>query len=705
MKTVNEKHVLLEKRRRKHAMHSIENRLNSALTRAEENIHKKKQGRARYLKRIERAQNKRALDEFERRSTILGSLGDKTERASRNLQLRLEDLQDKARGEIERAHSVAKRLKAVRVLQKAVRVKFGFKEQSDQSELSMTAAVLRLQNSTSLRAKVVESRLTRNKDLEFLRNLLGTMGLQYDDTPSPSFEELTVSITNVDNLQSAKMFLGSFKPLLHKPGTVIKPETLSARTLLSVFLIAMQPGEVLGEKRDSDKCSKLLEAAAKTLIASLLELSNVKLNEASFKTNSCIIQKVCSNILSYCTLFDKWKNADLDDLVDKMAKSAHQSWLAFFTSKNALIYIEEKYADQSGQFQHLLKYKSSKRGAGSHIKRIRAAMKKILGEDQSLAVMREAKQAAIAQIEREQLMVGIKADIDNVFNSLEDDSTHGEDSSTNSQSKPKEADGSIPDSISSNIHLVHQILLMDNEDLEDLSTQNYEHISHFGSASDFMMYYQDHISVSEVLSSTDFAGGIKQQMVHLIHKMRNLVPNRKDLHQYFTEDQVHTCKTTKDYFGLSLNLSKVMVTSLESEHRSVSTLEWYNSTLEWQNNESLAIPYGFDCWKSYLVASLRFLIGKADLCQMDVVNFQLVRAAPIVKANGREYEIQHFQEKFGELSSFKSMKNFSATWNWVKRIDENQSTEKLLTKLQEGFVDEILFTTEAIDIPEVSRFS
>ena len=63
-----------------------------------------------------------------------------------------------------------------------------------------------------------------------------------------------------------------------------------------------------------------------------------------------------------------------------------------------------------------------------------------------------------------------------------------------------------------------------------------------------MMYYQDLIGTSEMGSANDFASGIKQQMVHLIHKMRNLVPNRKDLHQYFTEDQVDACKTTKDYF-------------------------------------------------------------------------------------------------------------------------------------------------------------
>lgn len=148
VKRINERHSYMEKRRRKRAMNSIENRLNSALTRAEENLTKRKQGRASYSKRIERAQNKRALIEFETRSALLATVGHRSERAARNYQLRLEDLQGKARHEIQHAHLVAKRVKASRVLQKAIRAKFGFNDQSDKEQLSLSVedAALRLQN-------------------------------------------------------------------------------------------------------------------------------------------------------------------------------------------------------------------------------------------------------------------------------------------------------------------------------------------------------------------------------------------------------------------------------------------------------------------------------------------------------------------------------------------------------------------------------
>lgn len=698
VKKVNERRMLLESRRRNQAMHSIENRLNMALTRAEENL-KKKQGRARHSKRIQKAQNKRALIEFERRSALLDSLGHKNERATRNLQLRLEDLQDKARCEIEHAHEVAKRVKAVRVLQKAVRVNlFGLKDQSDQSELITTAA-LRLQNCKSWKTKVIASRLSRNNDLGCVSNLLGIMGILHDDgSATPSFEELTAAITNIASLQSANSLLDSLGPLLRNSANLMKPEILSPRTLLSVFLVALQPDEVLGDKRDTDKCSKLLESAAKELIKSLVELSKVEeFTKSSYCHNRVIIQEVCSKILSYCTFFDKWKNADFDDLLEKMTKSAQQSWVAFLTSKQALLYIEETFADQNGPFQHLLKYKSSRKGAGSHIKRVRVAMNKLMGEGQSLKVMREAKQAAVTQIEEEQLMVAIKAEIDSVFNSFGDDATcEDDDSSMAPKSKPKQGKEKMPESVLSNSNLVHKILLMDSEDFEDLSKHGTaEKFSHFRTAKHFMMHYKNYTSASEEISD------IKQLMVDLINKMRELVPSREDLQQYFTEDQVDACNTTADYFGLTLNMANVMMKSLESEYRSVSTLEWYEMTSVWNNHADDSIPYDFGCWKSFLTASLAFLIGKVDLCQMDVVNFKLVQIAPVVRANGKEYEIQRFQEKFGELSSFKSSNSFVATWNWIRRIKENNKTDDLITKFQEGFVDEILFSTEATAVPEV----
>ncbi len=351
VKKVNERHSLLENKRRKNAMHSIENRLNSALSRAEENL-KKRQKRARRSKRLERAQNKRALIEFERRSALLASVGHRSERAARNLQLRLEDLQGKARDEIQHVQDVAKRVKAARILQKIVREKLGFKDhnETDETKLSMTTAALRFQNCVSWRTKVVESRLS---NFESLRNLIAAMGFQNSEEliTDATFEQLTLAITNSASIESAKNILGSFEPLL-RTSNLTKRDSISARTLLSVFLVVAQPDEVLAEKRGKDKCSKLLEKSAQKLVRSLLKLAGLESSVVPCYQRCGIIQEVASNIMSYCTLFDKWKNADLDELVDKMAKNAHHSWVAYLTSKEALIYIEENFQNQNGLFQH-----------------------------------------------------------------------------------------------------------------------------------------------------------------------------------------------------------------------------------------------------------------------------------------------------------------------------------------------------------------
>lgn len=692
---VNKKKILMEKRRRKYAMHSITNRLNMATTRAEENL-RKKQRRARQNKRIERAQNKRVLIEFERRSAVLSSLGHKTERANRNLQLRLEDLQDKARVEIEHAHDVAKRVKSTRILQNAIRQKFGFKEQCDQVNISMTAAAQRFQHCHSWKTMVIATRLSNNSDVRNLKELLQVLGLLNSDTSPPSFEELTATITNIKNLQLANSLLSTLSPLLVNSSRQMKPDTISARTLLSVFLVALQPEEVLADKRGNDKCSKLLETSSRSLIHALEDLSKIDFSEATRGSIFMSIQRLCSMILSYCTLFDKWKSADLDDLVSQMIKSAKQSWIAYLTSKEALLYIEEKSSNENEHFRHLIKYKSSKKGAASHIKRIRASMEKLLGKEQSLVEMREAKRFAMDHIDNEKLIVAIKDEIDMAVKTSND----SYEVNPNSQPSNNKRNGDIPEAISSNYQLVHEILLMDDEELADLSKHDSEKYSLFNHVEEFMDHYKS-LTIVVPNEESSNGGNIKALMIDLNNKLKNLVPNRKDLHQFFKSDQINACKTLNDYCSLILNMAQVLMQFLESEYRSVSTREWYQVTTQWRTDESTSIPYEFDCEKTYLEASLTFLAGKADLCQMDILNFQLVKSAPIVKKHGKEYELHAFEEKFGNISDLSS-KNFTATWKWVKHLKETYQSESFVNQLKLGFVNEILFATDSLAIPEVS---
>ena len=669
-------------------MRSIENRVNGALTRAEQNL-KKRQGRERKAKRVERVKNKRALIEFDRRSVLLQSLGHRSERAARNLQLRLEDLQGKARDEINHAHIVAKRVKAARVIQKSVRAKFGLKKSCGPSQATINAAAVKLQNSAAWRSKVVASRLGNNeKKMESFKCFISAM---MDGSSGHSFEETTALITNVDNILTVKPFLDAIDPALPNSSRI----SISAQTLLSAFLVSIQPDEVLAEKRGKDKCSVLLEKAAKKFVNSLIGLSNLEISHAQF---SNLLQRLCSNLVSYCTLFNQWKNADLNDLVSKMTKSAVQSWVAYLTSKNALAYIEAKSVDQNVHFQYLLKYKSSKKGAGSHIKRVRAAMKKILGEKQSAATMNRAKAIAVSQIKHEKLMEPIKAEIEEAINAFAETSDE-----CPSPSRKPNTNQLIPENVQSNAKLVHQLLLMDSEDLDELTKLGSKNFPHLDSVEAFMLQFKNH-GASYWIQEAGTIDGIKRLFMDLIEKMRNLVPNRSDLHDHFSSSHVNNCNTTNDFFMLLLSMGDVMVNALESENRSIVTTQWYDITAKWiaaPNNQN-NVPFGFGCWRSYLIASLSFLMGKADLCQAEVVNFKLVHVAPVVQANGKEYEMQHFQQKYGEFSKLQTMENFTATWNWMRRINDRAYTGEIDMQFRRGFVDEILFSHEAMEMPEVS---
>jgi hypothetical protein len=99
---------MMEEKNRKEALASIQNRLNGAMTRAEENI-KKKQIKARNRKRAERAEKRRKLLEFERRSLLLSSVDRRSELAQKNVELMLKDRQCKARESIEHAQLVSRR--------------------------------------------------------------------------------------------------------------------------------------------------------------------------------------------------------------------------------------------------------------------------------------------------------------------------------------------------------------------------------------------------------------------------------------------------------------------------------------------------------------------------------------------------------------------------------------------------------------------
>ncbi|GMI21346.1 hypothetical protein TrRE_jg1091, partial [Triparma retinervis] len=115
-----------------------------------------------------------------------------------------------------------------------------------------------------------------------------------------------------------------------------------------------------------------------------------------------------------------------------------------------------------------------------------------------------------------------------------------------------------------------------------------------------------------------------------------------------------------------------------------------SSTTSWLSNAG-------DC---DLVLGLRFLLKKAEVCHVDLVNSKLLQIIPFVKASGADYERAKFVETYGEGG-----KSALGVVEWVDRLkqgrDEGVTIEDVFKGT--GCVDEVLFSTASggLKFPEV----
>ena len=746
---------MMEEKQRRHVLASIENKLNGAISRAEQMTYKK-QHKARFdhENRAERARKKRELAEFERRSALLASVDRRSNLAERYVQRRLLSRQFRARGEIEKAQEVARRVRSVRVLQRAIRRMLGSESESDtitssidNTQLSQNDAAARLQLCRAWRVKMVCHRLSSPSlslsasdksqeadastptPLASLQMLLSQMGLGNSKSTTPkSFEDLTATMSETTVLTAAQELLYSFDPLLSSSSSSLSSSSSSSsrtssvvsdRTLLSAFLVSEQPFNVLGSKRGDDKCSRLLEAASKNLTSVLMELSEVGLELNNERAISSLVPTVTSALLSYCTFFEKWKNADIEELVAQMKKSAEQSWISYLLSKEALSYAEEQaklVEKQQGDpfFQINIRYKSSRKGSSSHIKRIRASLDKLIGVEEGLRVMKKARQAAISRVKKEGLIKNAKTEIDDIAEAHAVKTTQDQfDSSDSGDEKFDIKDLNALENV--NEHVVHEILLTDKEGLrERLCGKQSQSIA--DSVQGFMDKFRNQNQTpSSVVTAEDFAftmertffdkilnewtssaslKGVGEMLVEMFTKMRSLVPKRKDLHDYFTVDHAKQCKSSTDVLALLVRIGEVMGDSLESPYRAQSTLDWLRSVKTLTNSNPSKIPFDFPDTMSFVVGSIAFLLKKLDLCHADLVNYRLIKVTPLILQNGEQYERQRFQQKYGTTNE-----KLLATKQWLDRMDLTDGSNSKVMK--EGFVDELLFVKERISMPEV----
>jgi len=759
---VKERRTMLEQKRRKRVLSSMESRLNSALTRAEHLV-QMKQGRARYDKRRKRVREKRVSLEFERRTHLLFTIDNRAERATRNLKMRLRDRQYKARENIEHAVCVSRRVKAARLLQKVIRNKLGLGgdssfEVQDVPQFYQHAAAIRLQNIWRIHmvVKRINSGDKLQSPMKSLALMLANMGLSSAEKlpAGQRFDELSSIIAQTSILKSAHTFLDAFHPLLQRNSSrMVKSCILSNRILLSAFLIMHNPDEVLGGKRSTDLCSKLLEKASSTLCSQLFNLLACSEGPSS-KLMHATVKGLVASFISYSTLFNVWKDADFNELVSHMLISAEQSWVVYLTSKKTISYGDERIRmlseehDDGVLFQNRLHHESAKRGAFKLIKRIRTSFSKLVDKEEALQLVKDAKQSAIQKIETENMMVPLKAEVDNkLLASSKSQSLEGAESSKMEKIhldhdekhdiNPTTED--IPKHLFSNADLVHKILLTGSDNVKDLLIQspNGYRADIFDSSKTFMTFWhQRHVvlsntdhemlnaaSLEEVTAMTmecayfdkveheltvnQSLKGVHDLVLNLCHKMQQLVPNRTDLHSVISDDDVMNCKLMIDVLKLLIKMSYIMSNDLEAPYRSPSTMEWQQHTEAYIQSKiemDRDIPYAFEKPEAFLVASISFLLKKIELCHIDKMNFELMKVVPLICQIGGEYEKKNFQIKYGMFGSMSSMKELSATWGWMQRSREAlvMSPSMIIDTVRiDCFVDELLFVKDAIPMPEV----
>jgi len=116
-----------------------------------------------------------------------------------------------------------------------------------------------------------------------------------------------------------------------------------------------------------------------------------------------------------------------------------------------------------------------------------------------------------------------------------------------------------------------------------------------------------------------------------------------------------------------------------------------------------SLPYDFKTLESFVVSSTAFLIKKAELCHLDIISFQMMQASPVIRMNGRVYELRNFQKMYGDFDSMSSTKQLNATWLWMQKCIKEDTTPANLTSVikKNGYIDELLFSNDRFVMPEV----
>ncbi|KAL3811621.1 hypothetical protein ACHAXA_006693 [Cyclostephanos tholiformis] len=722
-----------------------------------------KQRRACCKERVERADRRRILISYEKRAKLLATLDAKHERAALISHRFNEDKASKAGEDIIRAKMVARRVRACRKIQGLVREAYGLEVPNRAHGLSQYVAAQRIIK--FVRAHACKKRLLAKNTIYALGKLLELFPLatQRKGHPLhlPPFEHLTQVMMQPETLKLATLIVDCFHPFNF--GVTAEDRKCSrmmdGRTLLALFLIAVHPHEVLGSDFDVkddrvSRGSRLLSSSCRKMLLEFQTLDNAV--------------RIHKHMLKAQALFFFWKSSDMEMLLANLSMQLEQSWVVYLTSCETLKYLVE-VTNGIVQGPHMslkIRHENGRAGSRAHIKRIRISLNKLLGEETGKEVVTNAKLVASKNIEESHILEELKGEIDEIHGGL--GTVLDSRVVTLAQSEPEQPMVVVdnPQEISSNVNdlsegmarfeaiikqsdktldrrrLVHNILLTDASDFHTLSWDGANNQQPDKSPEEFMVSFspQDSTAISTEIVSVQIALSMRLAFFHQVahhmdqgsfesaiellkelhSMMRSLIPSRNELHIHMNDGEIFTCSTTSDIVRVLIRSGYLLANCLESAARAVTTkeliecLEEFNSRCSDGSNNRPLIPYGIVTENMFVVASIAYILHKAELCQADIHNYKLSQVAPIIHAVGHDYERKQLQNTHGDYSSCtieELQKMLPSTWNWVKNMQScnhggswsNQSCldQKLDVLRSKGFVDGLLFARIQVTLPEL----
>ncbi|KAL7554655.1 hypothetical protein ACHAWF_018155 [Thalassiosira exigua] len=538
------------------------------------------------------------------------------------------------------------------------------------------------------------------------------------------------------------------------------------------------PSSGSGEDAKDDKAKHDKSGAGSRLLAvksrALVEALNDLLGDGQDLPTEVLVQ-ISSLCLETVALFAWWKDLDLRRLLAGLSRQLEQSWVVYLSSSETLRYLTEatgvdpttarEAKDKQRRDDPLMslriRHEAGRSGSRSHIKRVRLSLNKLVGMDEAKDVVKSAKAAALKEMEEAGTMKDLKGEIDEICGRL--GLTSSQDLSEGSEVPESEngpagidrdAENSeqsgqledLPQEILTNRLLVHRILVTDPADFEKLSWDGSDARSPNSTPEEFMasidaVTSEDSNDVApsmEDMSSRiaqtmrlaffrkiadEMKGGdfqsIQELLMELHAKMRSLLPSRKDLHSHVNDESVASCHSVSDILRALVSIGYLLAGYLESAARAPTTRELIGCLEAFVSRPcdegGLGVPYGIETKELFVVTSAGYLLQKAELCQFDLANYKLSRAAPLLHLMGHEYERRNFRELCGDYttSSVVGLKDIlPSTWTWVQRSQDQFGESDRLTMqsglehkmdfiMGRGFVDGILFTQSQLALPEV----